>query len=101
MQGCTLLFYLEGGSALGVFLAPMAGVTDLAFRLIAREYGADLVVSEMISAQALVFGNKRTVQMLTTEEAERPVAIQLFGHKPGGNGRGRSDCSGTLPAGDA
>jgi tRNA-dihydrouridine synthase B len=67
---------------LGVFLAPMAGVTDLAFRLIAREYGADLVVSEMISAQALVFGNKRTVQMLTTEEAERPVAIQLFGHKP-------------------
>lgn len=67
---------------MGVFLAPMAGVTDLAFRLIAREFGADLVVSEMISAQALVYGNKRTFQMLATEQAERPVAIQLFGHKP-------------------
>ena len=60
----------------------MAGVTDLAYRLIAREFGADLVVSEMISAQALVYENKRTLQMLATEEAERPVAIQLFGHKP-------------------
>lgn len=67
---------------MGVFLAPMAGVTDLAYRLIAREFGADLVVSEMISAQALVYENKRTLQMLATEEAERPVAIQLFGHKP-------------------
>lgn len=67
---------------MGVFLAPMAGVTDLAFRLIAREFGADLVVSEMISAQALVYGNQRTFKMLETESEERPVAIQLFGHKP-------------------
>ena len=51
------------------------------YRLIAREFGADLVVSEMISAQPF-YENKRTLQMLATEEAERPVAIQLFGHKP-------------------
>lgn len=67
---------------MGVFLAPMAGVTDLAFRLIAREFGADLVVSEMVSAQALVYGNQRTFKMLESESRERPVAIQLFGHKP-------------------
>ena len=65
---------------MGVFLAPMAGVTDLAFRLIAREFGADLVVSEMISAQALVYGNQRTLKMLETESEERPVAIQLLTH---------------------
>jgi len=60
----------------------MAGVTDLAFRLIAREFGADLVVTEMISAQALVYKNQRTLKMLATEDAERPVAVQLFGHNP-------------------
>src|SRR5690554_671846 len=67
---------------MGVFLAPMAGVTDLPFRKLAREYGADLVVSEMISTQALVFKNQRTLNMLTIDPQERPVAIQLFGHKP-------------------
>lgn len=67
---------------MGVFLAPMAGVTDLPFRTLAREYGADLVVSEMVSAQALVYRNQRTLRMLTIAPQERPVAIQLFGHKP-------------------
>lgn len=67
---------------MGVFLAPMAGVTDLPFRILAREYGADLVVSEMVSAQALLYDNQRTFRMLAIDQAERPVAIQLFGHDP-------------------
>lgn len=67
---------------MGVFLAPMAGVTDLPYRLLARKYGADLVVSEMISAQAIVYRNQRTLNMLAIHEEERPCAIQLFGHDP-------------------
>ena len=67
---------------MGVFLAPMAGVTDLPFRILAREYGADLVVSEMVSAQALVYANRRTLNMLALSELERPTAIQIFGHDP-------------------
>lgn len=67
---------------MGVFLAPMAGVTDLPYRVLAREFGADLVVSEMVSAQALVYKNQRTLRMLTIHEGERPCAIQLFGHDP-------------------
>ncbi|HBG09693.1 MAG TPA: tRNA dihydrouridine synthase DusB, partial [Firmicutes bacterium] len=60
----------------------MAGVTDLPYRVLAREFGADLVVSEMVSAQALVYKNQRTLRMLTIHEGERPCAIQLFGHDP-------------------
>lgn len=67
---------------MGVFLAPMAGVTDLPFRILAREFGADLVVSEMVSAQALVYDNQKTLQMLTLHDRERPTAIQIFGHDP-------------------
>src|SRR5690554_3597513 len=67
---------------MGVFLAPMAGVTDLPYRILVREYGADLVVSEMASAPALVYDNKKTHRLLTIHETERPVAIQLFGHEP-------------------
>src|SRR5690606_12375467 len=60
----------------------MAGVTDLPYRVLAREHGADLVVREMVSAQALVYKNQRTLDMLTIHSAERPCAIQLFGHDP-------------------
>ena len=67
---------------MGVFLAPMAGVTDLPYRVLAREHGADLVVSEMVSAQALVYKNQRTLDMLTIHSAERPCAIQLVGLDP-------------------
>lgn len=67
---------------MGVFLAPMAGVTDMPFRILAREYGADLVVSEMVSAQALVYENRKTINMLTLSDLERPTAIQIFGHDP-------------------
>lgn len=67
---------------MGIFLAPMAGVTDLPFRIIAREFGADLVVSEMISARALTLRNPKTLKMLAIDKGERPAAVQLFGHDP-------------------
>ena len=65
-----------------VVLAPMAGVTDLPFRLLIKEQGCGLVCSEMVSAQALVYGNRRTFKLLTTDPRERPVSIRLFGSDP-------------------
>ncbi|NLS44265.1 MAG: tRNA dihydrouridine synthase DusB [Firmicutes bacterium] len=65
-----------------VVLAPMAGVTDQAFRIIAKGMGCDLVFSEMISDKALIYGNKTTKSMLRVSEDERPIAIQLFGSNP-------------------
>ena len=65
-----------------VVLAPMAGVTDLPFRLLIKEQGCGLVCSEMVSAQALVYGNRRTFELLTTDPREHPVSIQLFGSDP-------------------
>lgn len=65
-----------------VYLAPMAGVTNEAFRRLCREQGADVVMSEMVSARALVMGNERTRAMLGVAEDEHPVAIQLFGSEP-------------------
>ena len=62
-----------------IFTAPMAGITTRAFRDILRAYGAGLTVGEMISAQALVYNNSRTWQMLDTEGEEAPVAVQLVG----------------------
>ncbi|MDI6637987.1 MAG: tRNA dihydrouridine synthase DusB [Bacillota bacterium] len=62
-----------------VVLAPMAGVTDLAYRLLAKEMGCALVYTEMISDKALVFRNERTFEMLRISEQERPIAVQLFG----------------------
>jgi len=63
-------------------LAPLAGYTDLAFRQLCREYGAGLCYSEMISCHGLVFQQDKTVQMIRTVPAERPVAMQLFGSEP-------------------
>ena len=60
-------------------MAPMAGITDSAFRLICRRYGAALVYSEMISAEALSRGHSKTIKMLSFREEERPIAVQLFG----------------------
>lgn len=62
-----------------LFLAPMAGVNDLPFRRIAVECGAGLVTTEMVSAKAITYKNRNTVDLLKTDEAERPVAVQLFG----------------------
>ena len=63
-------------------LAPMAGITDFPFRGICKEFGAGLVFSEMVSAEALIREHKRTHNMLHTDPAERPVVFQLFGSKP-------------------
>lgn len=64
-------------------LAPLAGYTDLPFRLLCREYGAGLVVSEMISCHGLVYGQQKTIKMLASCAAEQPVSFQLFGSDPG------------------
>ena len=63
-------------------LAPLAGYTDLAFRLLCREMGAGLSVSEMISCHGLVYGQQKTLVMMKTVPEERPFAIQLFGNDP-------------------
>lgn len=65
-----------------VLLAPMAGVTDLAFRSICRSFGADMTYSEMVSAKALSFANQKTRHLLDLAEGETELAVQLFGHEP-------------------
>ena len=62
-----------------VVMAPMAGITNLAFRKIVKEFGAGLVYSEMVSDKAICYGNKKTLEMLKVDAAEHPVSIQLFG----------------------
>ena len=64
------------------FLAPMAGITDLAFRTLCKEYGADLVVSEMVSSRGLHYKDKKTKELLMTNETEAPLIVQLFGNEP-------------------
>lgn len=63
-------------------LGPMAGVTDLPFRLLCKEKGADLVYTEMISAKGIYYKNKNTEQLWEIREEERPAALQLFGSDP-------------------
>ena len=63
-------------------LAPMAGVTDLPFRLLCREKGAGLLCMEMVSAKAISFGNRNTRELLSIDEGEHPVSLQLFGSEP-------------------
>lgn len=63
-------------------LAPMAGYTDLAFRQLCRELGADVVYTEMISADALYYNSKKTLAMLKTTKKEQPCVCQLFGKHP-------------------
>lgn len=64
-------------------LGPMAGVTDLPFRLLCREQGAGLTVTEMISAKAITYGNRRTGELMRTRRPEEtPLSLQLFGHEP-------------------
>ncbi len=65
-----------------VILAPMAGVTDKAMRLICKPFGVALMYTEMVSGKGLFYKNKKTADLLDTDESERPVAIQLFGHEP-------------------
>lgn len=63
-------------------LSPMAGVTDLAFRLICKEMGAGLVVTEMVSAKGLFYKDKATRRLTAIKEEERPVSLQIFGSDP-------------------
>ena len=65
-----------------VFLAPMAGVTDLSFRGLCKEMGCGLVCTEMVSAKALYYGSENTQTLLRVSNEESPVAVQIFGREP-------------------
>ncbi len=65
-----------------VALAPMAGVTDMAFRVICRELGAALTCTEMVSSRALVYQDRKTRTLLELHESEKPCAVQIFGNDP-------------------
>lgn len=66
-----------------VILAPMAGVTDLPFRLLCREQGAGLICMEMVSAKAILYNNRNTEELMEIHPQEKPVSLQLFGSEPG------------------
>ena len=65
-----------------LILAPMAGITDLAFRKLCKENGAGLVETEMVSSRAIVYNDEKTLKMLNTEGEERPISMQIFGNDP-------------------
>ena len=64
------------------FLAPMAGVTDYAYRVIAKEFGAGIVYSEFVSAHGIIRKNEKTLKMIEFSNFERPIGIQIFGDTP-------------------
>lgn len=66
----------------GLVMAPMAGITNLAFRLMVKTLGAGLVTSEMVSAEGLTRGKKKTLDYLKTDPGEKPLAVQIFGSNP-------------------
>src|SRR2546422_3799196 len=72
-------FPYRTGSECPLFLAPMAGVSESPFRLLCRRFGADVVVSEFISAVGVARGLEHLFQDMRFEEAERPIGIQLYG----------------------
>lgn len=65
-----------------IFLAPMAGVCDLPFRIMCKKYGAGLVYSEMVSSKAMHYNDRKTMGLLKTTAEEEPLAVQIFGHEP-------------------
>ena len=65
-----------------LILAPMAGVTDLPFRVLCKEQGAGLICMEMVSAKGIYYNNKNTESLLAIDEREHPVSLQLFGSYP-------------------
>ena len=65
-----------------IFLAPMAGITDLPFRLICKENNAGLVYTEMVSSKALLYEDEKTKLLLKTCDKEKPLAVQIFGSDP-------------------
>ncbi|MDF2522587.1 MAG: tRNA dihydrouridine synthase DusB [Clostridiales bacterium] len=66
-----------------VFLAPMAGVTDKPFRVLCKEKGCGLVVTEMVSAKGMHYNDERSSKLTEVDEAEKPVSVQIFGSDPG------------------
>lgn len=92
-QNSEILFKLlrcaerEGGEAnaenpVPVLLAPMAGITDSAFRRLCIEQGCDFTFTEMVSANGLHYKNRKTQELISISEAEKPCGVQLFGHDP-------------------
>ncbi len=71
-----------GGNRIYSVLSPMAGVTDITFRTLCHENGADLVVTEMVSAKAVTYRNKNTIGLCRLSDTEHPVSLQLFGSEP-------------------
>ncbi|MBQ8163579.1 MAG: tRNA dihydrouridine synthase DusB [Clostridia bacterium] len=65
-----------------VILAPMAGITDYAFRSVCREFGADLCVSEMVSAKAMHYEDMKTASLAHIRSDDMPISVQIFGHEP-------------------
>ncbi|MCI8454839.1 MAG: tRNA dihydrouridine synthase DusB, partial [Lachnospiraceae bacterium] len=65
-----------------VILAPMAGVTDLPYRVICREHGCGMACMEMVSAKAVLYQNRNTKELLEVDKREGPVSLQLFGSDP-------------------
>ena len=63
-----------------IFLAPMAGITDRAFRIVCEEFGPGLVCTEMISSKGLFYGDKKTDLLLNMKDERRPIAVQIFGN---------------------
>lgn len=75
------------GTDFPIILAPMAGITDLPFRILCKEQGADVMVTEMISAKALFYGNKNTLPLMQTEEGRKAYRRTDFWIGTGINGR--------------
>ncbi len=65
-----------------LILAPMAGITDMSFRMLCKEQGCDLLYTEMVSAKAILYGNRNTEPLMAISEQEHPIGLQLFGSDP-------------------
>ncbi len=65
-----------------LILAPMAGITDLPFRLLCKEQGCDVLYTEMVSAKAILYNNRNTMPLMEYREEEHPIGLQLFGSEP-------------------
>ena len=65
-----------------IFLAPMAGITDMPFRILCKEMGAGLVYTEMISSKGMYYNDTKTKKIMEIDPKERPVAVQIFGSVP-------------------
>jgi tRNA-dihydrouridine synthase B len=64
-----------------LFLAPMAGITDLPFRILCKELGAEVLITEMVSTRGIFYGDKKTERLLEMDQREHPIGLQLFGNE--------------------